>query len=79
MTEQIQKRLADLKWSLQQIRDGLASEQELSENEHSDWEEESEEERGDEPEVLDHSATIDRHNEALEHIDDAIEALNEPD
>lgn len=74
---ELQKRLGDLKFSLEETVKALHQEANDFEDEHAAWEEEPEDSRGDEPEESSH---IEEHINALESardkIDEAIEALD---
>ena len=82
--EQLQKRLGDLKFSLEETVKELNREQDQSENDHSAWEDEGKGLEGDaaadhaadEPDVIDNETKVNACEKAQDHIDEAIEALD---
>ena len=80
----LQKRLADLKFSLSETVKELNREQDESEKAYADWEDEGKGLEGEElddhenesPDVIDNEAKINACEKAQDLIDEAIEALD---
>jgi len=73
---ELQKRLSDLHFSLEETVKAFQNEQDASEEDHQNWEDTDEEEQGDEPDVIDHDAKINALENAKDKLNEAIEALD---
>jgi len=72
---ELQKRLQDLHFSVEETIKTLQKEQDASEDEHADWEETDQEDG--EPDVIDNDEKINALESAKDKINEAIEALDE--
>lgn len=74
--EQLQQRLSDLRFSLEETIKAAQQEQDESERAHSDWEEDENAEEGDEPYIINNEHKINALENAKDKIDEAITALD---
>lgn len=82
--EQLQQRLSDLRFSIEEQIKYYENEQAHSENAHSAWEDEgkglegdaADEHESDEPDVIDNDAKVNALESAKDKLDEAIDALD---
>lgn len=74
--EQLQQRLADLKFSVEETVKELKREQDQSEEDYQAWEDDESEDKGDEPDVIDNDEKINALEDCRDKIDEAISALD---
>ncbi len=75
--EEIRKALSKVISKLENGIDNLEAEQGESEDARADWENDEDEEKGDEPDIIDNQAEIDQLRRAVNFLEKAVDELDE--